>query len=417
MISLSAVPRRCVNLPPGTLAALVASKRKKDVCQGDALETFKKTFADWLGTPHVHGASTGRTAFQLALEALDLEPGCEIIFPMFTFPVMPMVAKLLGFKAVFCDVDPNTFNSGIEHIEPLVNEKTGAILATHLFGQPCDIQPIVDLARTRNIKVLEDCAHACGVRINGKQAGTFGDVGVFSFAEGKNMPCLAGGAIAIADDTVAERARVLLEKAPPLDAAEIWSEGFGIWVHWLLTRPWIFGLSAYPALRLQLAMGKPLMDSKTGNDLIKNYASSNPAIQGLANLQAKVGLLQLPLIDAFNAGAKRNADILTDKIGDVPGLNLPRRTGDEHIYVYYPLSVDAAKRDDLRYYLLRHGVDAKLTDMSDCSALDAFREQDAPAHESRETTLLEICVYPVMSERRMGKIAKAIRAWAGLAEL
>lgn len=417
MISLSAVPRRCVNLPPGTLGALVATKLKGSVCEGDALERFRQTFASWLGTPHVYGAADGRTAFQLALEALDLEPGCEIIFPIFTFPVMPMVAKLMGFKAVFCDVDPDTFNAGVEQIAPHVTAQTGAILATHLFGQPCDIQPIVELARSRNIRVLEDCAHACGVRINGKQAGTFGDIGVFSFAEGKNMPCLAGGAIAIADDTVAERARLLLEQAPPLDAAKVWSEGLGIWIHWLLTRPWIFGLSAYPALRLQLMMGKALMDSKTGNDLIRKYAGSNPAIRGLANLQAMVGLRQLPLIDAFNAGATRNADILTDKIGKVPGLKTPCRTGDEHIYVYYPLAVEPAQRDDLRHYLLRHGVDAKLTDMSDCSALDAFREEGAPVQAARETMLLEICVYPVMSARRMAKIAKAIRAWAGLEEL
>ena len=130
-----------------------------------------------------------------------------------------------------------------------------------------------------------------------------------------------------------------------------------------------------------------------------------------------VGLLQLPLIDAFNAGAKRNADVLTEKLGDVPGLKPPRRTGDEHIYVYYPLTVDAEKRDDLRHHLLRAGVDAKLTDMSDCSQLDAFRDEGTEKKVARETTLLEICVYPVMSERRMAKIAKAIRAWAGLSEL
>jgi dTDP-4-amino-4,6-dideoxygalactose transaminase len=417
MISLTAVPRRCVNLPPGTLGALLSTKRNKNAVRGETIEQFTKTFAAWLGTPHVFGAYDGRTAFQLALEALDLPPGCEIIFPRFTFPVMPVVAKLLGFKAVFCDVDPDTFNSGVEHIEPLINEKTGAVLATHLFGQPCDIQPIVDLARQRNIKVLEDCAHGCGVRINGKQAGTFGDIGVYSFAEGKNMPCLAGGAIAVADDAVAARAAELLEKAPALDEGKIWSTGLGIWIHWLITRPWIFGLSAYPALRLKLAMGKPLMDSKTGNDLINKYTGSNPGIKGLANLQGMVGLLQLPLIDAFNAGAKRNADVLTEKLGDVPGLKPPRRTGDEHIYVYYPLTVDAEKRDDLRHHLLRAGVDAKLTDMSDCSQLDAFRDENTDTKQARETTLLEICVYPVMSERRMAKIAKAIRAWAGLSEL
>ena len=420
MISLSAVPRRCVNLPPGTLGALISAKRKGTTCEGEALGKFLTTFAEWLGTPHVCGASSGRSAFQLALEALDLKPGCEIIFPMFTFPVMPMVAKVLGFKPVFCDVDPDTFNSGVEHIEPLINERTGAVLATHLFGQPCDIEAIVALARERGIYVLEDCAHACGVRVKGQQVGTFGDIGVYSFAEGKNMPCLAGGAIAIADDAVAARARALLEKAPPLDEARVWSAGKSIWIHWLLTRPWIFGLTAYPVLRLNLAMGKPLMDSKTGNDLIRKFTGSDPRIRGLANLQAMVGLLQLPLIDAFNAGAKRNADVLTDKLGDVPGLKPPRRMGNEHIYVYYPLTVTPEKRDDLRHYLLRHGVDAKLTDMSDCSALDAFREERdarAPIAKTQETALLEICVYPVMSEKRMVKIARAIRAWASLPEL
>ena len=153
---------------------------------------------------------------------------------------------------------------------------------------------------------------------------------------------------------------------------KVWKAGLDIWIHWLLTRPWIFGLSAYPALRLKLAMGKPLMDSKTGNNLIKKFTKSDPRIRGLANLQAMVGLRQLPLIDAFNAGARRNAHVLTDKLGDVPGLRPPRRAaGDDHIYVYYPLGVDADKRDDVRHHLLRCGVDAKLTDMSDCSATGA----------------------------------------------
>jgi len=137
MALIGSVPRRCVNLPPGSLRTLVSSVLGKKVQQGAAIEEFYTKFAQWLGVSHVLGAASGRSAFQLALEALGLEKGAEIIFPVFTFPVIPLVAKLLGYQPVFCDVDPRTYNSGPEHIEPKITDKTGAILATHLFGQPC----------------------------------------------------------------------------------------------------------------------------------------------------------------------------------------------------------------------------------------------------------------------------------------
>jgi dTDP-4-amino-4,6-dideoxygalactose transaminase len=183
---------------------LIGCRLAKRVQDGPEVEEFYRQFGQWLGVPHVFGASSGRSAFQLALEALGLEKGAEIIFPIFTFPVMPMVAQMLGYKPVFCDVNPQTYNAGPEHIEPKITAKTGAILATHLFGQPCPIREVAALARRRKLRLMEDCAHACGVRVGGKQVGTFGDIGVFSFAEGKNMPCFGGGAIATADPDIAE---------------------------------------------------------------------------------------------------------------------------------------------------------------------------------------------------------------------
>src|SRR5262249_55857515 len=193
---LGTVPRRCVNLPPATLQALVRCVVSRTVESGPALAAFQQQFADWLGVPYVFGTASGRSAFQLALETLDLAPGAEIVFPALTFPVIPMVAKILGYQPVFCDVDPQTYNAGPEHIAPRLTARTGAIVATHLFGQPCPIQSIVELAQQRGIRVVEDCAHACGVRVTGRQVGTFGDLGVFSFAEGKNMSCFGGGALA-----------------------------------------------------------------------------------------------------------------------------------------------------------------------------------------------------------------------------
>ncbi len=414
-----AVPRRCVNLPPGSLRALISCILRKRVQDGPELGEFTSRMADWLGVTHVFGASSGRTAFQLALEALEIEKGREIIFPVFTFPVMPLVAKMLGYKPVFCDVDPETYNAGPKEVGPLLNESTGAVLATHLFGQPCDIRGIAELIKGRDIRLMEDCAHACGVRVEGQQAGTFGDVGIFSFAEGKNMPCFGGGVIATSDDLIAQRTRAILARTEQAPAGAIRNKAISIWIKWLLTRPLVFGLTGYPALRLKLAMGKPLMDSSVGNTLLSKFAASNPTITPLANLSAAVGLLQLRHIDAFNEGARRNAAILTEQIGEVPGVRPPDSAGGTNIYVYYPLSVDAGNRDELRHRLLRNGIDTKISDMSDCSVLDEFRDDEGRADKAppREASIMEICVYPVVPESQMYKIAKTVRAWASLPEL
>jgi dTDP-4-amino-4,6-dideoxygalactose transaminase len=417
MAIIGSVPRRCVNLPPGSFMTLAGAMFGKKVEQGPAITQFYKKFANWLGASHVFGAASGRSAFQLALEALGLEKGAEIIFPVFTFPVIPLVAKILGFQPVFCDVDPKTYNSGPEHIEEKMTDNTGAVLATHLFGQPCPIRQIADLTQQRNVRLLEDCAHACGVRVDGKQVGTFGDIGVFSFAEGKNMPCFGGGAIATSDEDIAQRAAHLLSAAPMPSAETIKKQAISVWIKWLLTRPFIFGVSAYPALRLKLLMGQPLMDSAVGDELLEEFANSNPKISPFSNLQAKIGLLQLDHIDNFNAGARRNAAVLTKMLQDVPGIQAPDTVEGDHIYVYYPLTLDPAKRDDLRNYLLKNGFDSKTSDMSDCSVLKFFEsaaDSDNDQSSPKEASILEICVYPVIPEAEMRRLGNTIRTWAGL---
>jgi len=412
---IGTIPRRCVNLPPGTLRTLAQCIASNTVQEGSAIEEFRKRFGEWLGVPYVFGAFTGRSAFQLALEALALEKGREIIFPVFTFPVIPMVAQMLGYKPVFCETDSETFNSGPEHIAAKITDKTGAVVATHLFGQPCPIRDITDLARRRNIRVLEDCAHACGVRVDGQQVGTFGDIGVFSFAEGKNMPCFGGGAIATQDEAIANRVRSILSRAPTAAKKTILERGFSVWAKWLLTRPLIFGLTAYPVLRLKLLLGQPLMDSAVGDELLVEFSGSAPRVSRFANLQAAIGLLQLHQVDAFNDGARRNARILTEGLRGGTGVGTPRSIMGDHIYVYYPLTVAPERRDDLRRYLLSHGFDSKITDMSDCLALNVFRDSEGFHDRNKsliEDSILEICVYPVISERSIGRLARVIQDWA-----
>ncbi len=415
MAIIGTIPRRCVNLPPGALRTLITCALSNTIQEGPALEAFPKKFGAWLGAPHVFGAASGRSSFQLALESLGLEKGKEIIFPAFTFPVMPMVAKMLGYKPVFCDVEPVSFNSGPKEIEPLINERTGAVLATHLFGQPCAIREIAALAKKRNIRLMEDCAHALGVRVDGRSVGTFGDIGIYSFAEGKNMPCFGGGAVATSDEAIAKRARDVLANAPIPAKGKVLKKAAFIWLLWLLTRPEVFSVTVYPALRLKLLLGRPLMDSEVGDELLGTFAASNPKVYRMANLQAAIGLLQLDRIDAFNEGARQNARVLTESLKKMTNIGVPSPTTGDHIYVYYPLTVEPSKRNELRACLLRRGFDTKNTDMSDCSRLGPFRGNGGTPHGQggpKEASILEICVYPVIAKKSIRRLGAAIKDWA-----
>jgi len=233
------------------------------------------------------------------------------------------------------------------------------------------------------------------------------------------MPCFGGGAIATSDGEIAQRAVEILSKAPIPTKNVLTQNAFSIWLKWLLTRPFIFGMTAYPALRLKLLLGQPLMDSAVGDEMLEDFKKSNPRIHRMSNLQAAVGLLQLKHIDEFNEGARRNARILTEKLGEVPGIEVPDADEGDHIYVYYPLKVEPAKRDDLRHYLLKHGFDSKTSDMSDCTLLKAFKDTERLENNqntSREASILEICVYPVIAQDKMRRLGQDIRAWAGLSE-
>ena len=231
------------------------------------------------------------------------------------------------------------------------------------------------------------------------------------------MPCFGGGAITTSDDGIAARAAQILNETPMPAKDAVTRKAFSVWLKWLLTRPIVFGLTAYPALRLKLILGQPLMDSAVGDELLKEFENSNPHISPLSNLQAAIGLLQLDHIDAFNEGARRNAAILTKMLYDVPGIEAPAVVEGDHIYVYYPLTVDPSKRDDLRHHLLKNGFDTKTSDMSDCTTLEPFKETTATGNDQgppKEASILEICVYPVIPQAEMRRLGNTVRGWAGL---
>src|SRR5581483_428277 len=138
------------------------------------------------------------------LKALDLPAGSEVVVPALTFWVIPELARVAGLTPVFADVDPRTFTLDPASFERVITPRTRAVVPTHLYGLPCDMDPILAIARRHGIAVIEDCAHALGATYHGKPVGTLGDAALFSFQTLKPLNAFGGG-LALIRDGVAAR--------------------------------------------------------------------------------------------------------------------------------------------------------------------------------------------------------------------
>ena len=173
---------------------------------GPEVEAFEREFAAYLGVKHCIGVANGTDALTIALRALGVDPGDEVVMPSFTFYATAEAAIVTGAVPVFCDIDLDTFCVTPETVKAVLTPRTKAIVPVHLFG---NVAPVPDL-REFGLPVLEDAAQAAGADLDGVRAGALGHAATFSFYPSKNLPCLGdGGAIATNDDEVAEQVRVL----------------------------------------------------------------------------------------------------------------------------------------------------------------------------------------------------------------
>ncbi|HKI06482.1 MAG TPA: DegT/DnrJ/EryC1/StrS family aminotransferase [Thermoanaerobaculia bacterium] len=260
--------------------------------KGTVVRALEEGFADTLGVPYAWACSSGTAAFHTAVAAIDPEPGDEIV----TSPITDMGALTpilyQGAIPVFADVDPATCNVTAATIERSLSERTRAIVVTHLFGNPCDMAPILALARSRGIPLIEDCAQAFLARDRGRSVGTMGTIGVFSLQQGKHVTCGEGGLVVTRDEALARRMFLFINKA------------------------WGYG--------------DPCPDHTF---LALNYR--------LSELQGAVAYAQLPRLGELVERRIANAARLTAAIGHLPGIAGPVvRPRSVHAYWRYGLRVD-----------------------------------------------------------------------------
>jgi perosamine synthetase len=260
--------------------------------KGTVVRTLERRFAEMVGAPHAWACSSGTAAFHAAVAAVDPEPGDEIV----TSPITDMGALTpilyQGAIPVFADVDPATCNVTAGTIAPALSERTRAIVVTHLFGNPCDMGPILDLARSRGIPVIEDCAQAFLARDRGRTVGTIGAIGVFSLQQGKHVTCGEGGLVVTRDEALARRMFLFINKA------------------------WGYG----------------------DPDPDHTFLALNSR---LSELQGAVALAQLPRLDSFVDRRIDNALRLTASLDGLAGIAPPAvRPGSVHSYWRYCLRID-----------------------------------------------------------------------------
>ena len=191
------------------IAAVAEPLRNGWVVQGPKVAEFEQRFATFTDAKHAVAASNCTTALHMAVAALGLKPGDEVIVPAFTWVSTANVVEYMGATPVFCDIALDTFNIDVAQIEARITPKTVGILPVHLFGLCADLDPILDIARRRSLWVVEDAACAFGAWYRGRHAGTFGDAGCFSFHPRKSITTGEGGMLTTANDELARKARSL----------------------------------------------------------------------------------------------------------------------------------------------------------------------------------------------------------------
>lgn len=279
--------------------------------KGPAVKQFETNLATYLGVKHVIGCANGTDALQIALMALGLKPGDEVIVPAFTYVATAEVIGLLNLKPVMVDVDPNTFNVTLENLEKAITAKTKAIVPVHLFGQSSEMESILIFAKQHNLYIIEDNAQAIGADYTFSdgsiaKAGTIGDIGCTSFFPSKNLGCYGdGGALFTNDDTLAERIRMI-----------------------------------------------------TNHGQKKKYHHSVIGCNSrLDSIQAAVLDVKLKYLDDYSVARQEVAGNYDKAFEGVEQLQIPvRATNSTHVFHQYTLLVKDGRRDELIEYLKSRGI-------------------------------------------------------------
>ncbi|MBL8617744.1 MAG: DegT/DnrJ/EryC1/StrS family aminotransferase [Deltaproteobacteria bacterium] len=401
--------------PREALVAAAALLRDDAAADAEAVARFERRFAELIGVPHAIMVPSARYGFYLLLSAIGVGPGDEVVVPGLTYFAIPAMVPLLGAAPIFADVglrshvlDPDAFAAAL-------SPRTKAVVPTHLFGTPCEMDRIVQIAKEAGVAVIEDCAQSTGARYRGQRVGSVGDHAYYTFGLTKNITTLSGAMVTTKDEAVAAKVRAALAGAGPTPRRKLAKEAATGAAMWAATHPALYWATVHPAVVVGNRLGKDPIHEPFGEPEVRyTKVSSSYTTQGRARAaQAEVGLRQLDRIDALNGARVRNGRRLDEALAHVPGLSTPTYPeGAEPIYMSFV--VNHPRRDALAGALRARGVDTTIGYMNAFGDHPLFPEHKraCPNAARAMAELLHLPVHPNLSGADLDHMVEAVRSAA-----
>lgn len=374
---------------PEEEAALCEVLRANAPSSGPKVKKFEEAFATYCGTEFGLAVTSATAGLQLAMIAAQVGHGEEVITTPISWISTANAAAVAGARVVFADVDPRTLNLDPTSVAQKITNRTKVILVVHLYGQCCEMDPIVQLARERGILVVEDCAHAAGAEYRGRRAGSLGDIGVFSFHQQKNMVTLGeGGMITTSRKDLYER---------------------------MLSFRSLCCLTYDPK-------GKYLPIDESKRPMGKRYWYLDFDELGfnfrMTDAQAAVGLVQLKKLDGFNARRVEIANLYSEGLRCIQGLTLPYVSPDvKHVFHIYCVLVEpdfCLNKEDFMWELYTGKRIKVWSHYMPIHLTTAYRrlghlEGECPIAETLYHKYVSLPIHPRMTETSVSYIVDSIR--------
>lgn len=407
---MRAISRYSARMTPGTMLILTSSYLKGDLLEGPEIQEFEKDFAMYQEIPYAISASYGRMAFYYILKAMEIPEGSEIIFPALTFWVVPAMAKAAGLKPVFIDIKPDTYNMDPAKIEAAITEKTRIIVPTHVYGHPCEMDEIMEIADRHDLIVIEDCAHAMGSTYKGRKVGTFGKAAFTSFQSLKSINCFGGSMAMTSDPNIASKVREQSYAQPFPQKFPLFKKIFMDYIETKLLGPKAFFFSGFPILYLHSLTGDyNRVTIKTWEKIRPLYPTPKGYCKKFTNIQAKFGIRGLEMLDHYNDLVRSNANEYDNALKDIPSIMLPRIIPGA-VSNYYQYCIRVSDAYTLSQRAIRRGIDLCNLHIDVCPTLELFSEEYAhcPNAESMKNTL-QLPAYSDLKERDLRWIIREVK--------